>query len=123
MHPPVRCIEHSTVLMSDISCVWKRDTKRDISTWSLTGGGMSRFFLEFFELTRSPIENLGFHFRSLFRRVLGRFSYEIFRTGSLLLPPHSKRQLSSQIENNVAMVTAPFLLSRRDLLYAKHLDP
>ena len=35
----VRCIVHSTVLMSDISCVWKRGTKRDISTWSLTGGG------------------------------------------------------------------------------------
>ena len=42
MHPTkyaVRCIVHSTVLMSDISCVCKRDTKRDISTWSLTEGG------------------------------------------------------------------------------------
>ena len=44
MHPTkyaVRCIVHSTVLMSDISCVCKRDTKRDISTWSLTGGAAS----------------------------------------------------------------------------------
>ena len=62
MHPTkyaVRCIVHITVLMSDISCVCKRDTKRDISTWSLTGGGCLDFFWNrrFFFLGHS---NLGY---------------------------------------------------------------
>ena len=32
---------------------------------------------------KATFENLGFHFRSLFRRFFGRFSAENFRIGSL----------------------------------------